>query len=102
MKAIRTRLICGALVALLLLIAGTTIATAHTTGDYSISWWTVDGGGGTSQSADDQYTLSGTIGQPEVGEASGLGYTVKGGFWSSLSAAIQEFLIYLPLTAASE
>jgi hypothetical protein len=97
MKATRIRIICGTLVALILLFVGTTIATAQPSSDYNISWWTVDGGGGTSQSMDGQYTLNGTIGQPDVGAAAGIGYAVRGGFWGSLSAAIQEFLIHLPL-----
>ena len=97
MKATRIRIVCGILVALLLLFAGTTIATAQTGGDYSISWWTVDGGGGTSHSADEQYTLKGTIGQPDVGDATGMGYAVRGGFWGSLGAVVREFFIHLPL-----
>ena len=99
MKTTHTRILCGALVAFLLFFVGTTIAAAQTTGDYSISWWTVDGGGGTSQSAEKQYTLSGAIGQAEVGDATGIGYAIKGGFWASLSAAIREILIYLPLVS---
>jgi hypothetical protein len=97
MKTTRIRFVCFAMVILILLFAGTTIATAQTTGDYSISWWTIDGGGGTSQSADEQYSLSGTIGQPDVGAPSGFGFAVKAGFWGSLSAAIQELFIYLPI-----
>jgi hypothetical protein len=97
MKTTRIRVICAALVALLLLFTGTTIAFAQTASDYSITWWTIDGGGGTSRSADEQYSLSGTIGQPEVGTATGIGYAIKGGFWGSLGAAIQEFFIHLPL-----
>ena len=85
------------LLVLLLLLIGTTIASAQTDTDYSISWWTVDGGGGDSQSADEQYKLNGSIGQPDVGHATGNGYSVKGGFWISLSTAIREFFINLPL-----
>ena len=97
MQSTQTRIICGVLVAILLLFAGSTIATAHTSSVYTISWWTIDSGGGTSLYADDQYTLNGTIGQPDVGTASGVGYAIKGGFWGSLSAIIQDFFIYLPL-----
>jgi len=46
---------------------------------YAISWWTVDGGGGTSTGGG--YTLSGTIGQPDAGVMGGGGYTLTGGFW---------------------
>ena len=37
-------------------------AAANTLATYAIPWWTVDGGGGTSQGGN--YTLSGTAGQP--------------------------------------
>ena len=97
MKATKIGVISSTLILLLLLFAVTSNATAQSSSDYSISWWTVDGGGGTSQSADEQYTLSGTIGQPDVGAATGEGYSVRGGFWGSLGAAIQDFFIYLPL-----
>ena len=46
---------------------------------YAITWWTVDGGGGTSSGSG--YTLSGTIGQPDAGVMTGGGYTLTGGFW---------------------
>ncbi len=51
---------------------------------YSINWYKVAGGGGTSTNG--QYSLSGTIGQPDAsGALSGGGYTVVGGFWSIIS-----------------
>jgi hypothetical protein len=46
---------------------------------YSIDWFTIDGGGGTSTGG--VYALSGTIGQPDVGISSGGNYTLQGGFW---------------------
>jgi hypothetical protein len=100
MKTTRIHAIHGALFLLLVLLlffAGTAVATAQTDSDYDISWWTVDGGGGASQSADEQYKLNGSIGQPDVGNAAGIGYAVKGGFWGSLGTAIREFFIHLPL-----
>src|SRR5262245_32831185 len=51
---------------------------------YSIDWYTIDGGGGTSSGG--QYTLSGTIGQPDAGTSSGGSYTLEGGFWSGIYA----------------
>jgi hypothetical protein len=74
-----------------------TVSTALAADAYQITWWTVDSGGGSSQSADGQYVLNGTIGQPEAGSASGSEYSFKGGFWYSISSTIQEFLIHLPL-----
>ncbi len=47
---------------------------------YSVNWYTIDGGGGTSTGGG--YTISGTIGQPDAGPAmTGSTYTVTGGFW---------------------
>jgi hypothetical protein len=51
---------------------------------YSLEWFTVDGGGGTSTGGG--YSLSGTIGQPDAGGAmTGGNFTLTGGFWSFLS-----------------
>ena len=48
---------------------------------YSIDWYKVAGGGGTSTNG--QYSLSGTIGQPDTsGAMKGVNYSVTGGFWS--------------------
>jgi hypothetical protein len=48
---------------------------------YSINWYTIDGGGGTSTGG--VYTVSGTIGQPDAGgPMTGGNYSVTGGFWS--------------------
>lgn len=54
--------------------------------NYSIDWFTIDGGGGTSSGG--SYTLSGTIGQPDAGRLTGGSYTLDGGFWS-VAVAIQ-------------
>jgi len=51
---------------------------------YSINWFSIDGGGGTS--AGGPFTLRGTIGQPDAGRASGGPYTLVGGFWSVIAA----------------
>jgi hypothetical protein len=54
---------------------------------YSIDWYTVAGGGGTSSGG--QYTVSGTVGQPDAGVAmTGGSYSLTGGFWS-LIAVVQ-------------
>jgi hypothetical protein len=63
------------LAALLLLVS---VVLAQ--GGYDISWFTVDGGGGTSSGG--AYTLSGTAGQPDAGVLGGGTYTVTGGFWA--------------------
>lgn len=48
---------------------------------YSIGWYKMAGGGGTSTNG--QYSISGTIGQPDAsGAMSGGNYSVTGGFWA--------------------
>jgi hypothetical protein len=51
---------------------------------YSINWFTVDGGGGTCTGG--VYSVSGTVGQPDAGRLSGGNYTVDGGFWGIIAA----------------
>ena len=49
--------------------------------NYSIDWHKIAGGGATSTNA--QYSLSGTIGQPDAaGQSTGGSFSVTGGFWS--------------------
>lgn len=48
---------------------------------YSINWYKLAGGGDTSTNS--QFSLSGTIGQPDAGAAmSGGAYSLTGGFWA--------------------
>ncbi|MEI7938568.1 MAG: hypothetical protein WCK27_17930 [Verrucomicrobiota bacterium] len=49
---------------------------------YSIDWFTVDGGGGTT--SDGVYEITGTIGQPDAGSVIAGNYVIEGGFWSDL------------------
>ncbi|HEV7924005.1 MAG TPA: hypothetical protein VGR14_01535 [Verrucomicrobiae bacterium] len=55
---------------------------------YSINWYTIGGGGGTSTgtSGTNTYSLSGTIGQPATATMSGGSYSLTGGFWSIIAA----------------
>jgi hypothetical protein len=78
------------LVVLALLVA---VALAQTGGGYDLSWWTVDGGGGTL--AGGSYTLSGTAGQRDAAVWQGGGYTLSGGFWGRAGPAAYD--VYLPL-----
>ena len=51
---------------------------------YSVDWYKVAGGGGTSTNG--QYSVSGTIGQPDASAAmSGGPYSVTGGFWALIN-----------------
>jgi hypothetical protein len=61
---------------------------------YDLSWWTVDGGGGTSTGGN--LELTGTIGQPDTGTASGGTFTVNGGFWGAPGSG---YRIYLPMVS---
>jgi hypothetical protein len=51
---------------------------------YSIDWYKIAGGGGTSTGG--VYAVSGTIGQPDASAAmTGGNYSLTGGFWSLVS-----------------
>jgi hypothetical protein len=51
---------------------------------YSINWYKIAGGGGTSTNG--QYSVTGTIGQPDAsGAMTGGQYSVTGGFWSLIA-----------------
>ncbi len=65
---------------LALLLAPSVLVAA----DYTIDWSTIDGGGGTSTNG--QYSLTGTIGQPDGGTMSGGNFTLQGGFWGVVAA----------------
>jgi hypothetical protein len=87
MKSHKTK--TGILFLTLLIIL--TLAATTQAQTYNITWWTVDSGGGTSTGSN--YSLSGTIGQPDAGIMTGGGYTLAGGFWGP----DQLRMIYLPL-----
>jgi hypothetical protein len=65
------------LLAVLLLSAVCTYAQ-----NFSLDWFTIDGGGGTSIGGN--FSLSGTIGQPDASAQpmTGGGFSLSGGFWS--------------------
>jgi hypothetical protein len=71
------------LTCLLLLLLSALPAALHAQ-PYSIDWFTIDGGGGTSTGG--TYSVSGTIGQPDAGRMSGGNYTLDGGFWGIIAA----------------
>lgn len=53
---------------------------------YSISWYKISGGGGTSTNGG--YSVTGTIGQPDASLAmTGGNYSITGGFWSIISVS---------------
>ena len=65
--------------AVLPMLGSMTVATAQ---NYTIDWFTIDGGAGTSVSG--PYSLSGTIGQPDANQQpmTGGSSSLRGGFWS--------------------
>ncbi|MDB6058687.1 MAG: hypothetical protein JWO95_2531 [Verrucomicrobiales bacterium] len=62
------------------LFSGAVAARAQS---YSIDWYKIAGGGGTSSNG--TYLVSGTIGQADAGSMSGGNYSLTGGFWSLIS-----------------
>jgi hypothetical protein len=83
------------MIAVLLIPAVYGVHTALADSGYQINWWTIDGGGGESAGGD--YTLKGTIGQPDTGSAEGGDYTLAGGFWVEGILDLLEYIIHLPL-----
>ena len=64
---------------------------------YSIDWYKIAGGGGTSIGA--TYQVTGTIGQPDAsGSMSGGNYSLTGGFWSLISVVQTAGLPNLAIT----
>lgn len=49
--------------------------------DFSIDWSTIDGGGGSASSPGGEFSINGTVGQPDPGQASGGPFSLQGGFW---------------------
>jgi hypothetical protein len=71
----------------LFLLFGLLVPALSQAQSYSIDWYRIAGGGGTSTGA--TYQVTGSIGQPDAGGAmSGGQYSVTGGFWS-LIAVVQ-------------
>jgi hypothetical protein len=68
---------------------------------YSINWYKIAGGGGTSSgtSGSTTYSVSGTIGQQDASTAmTGGSYSLTGGFWSIVSVLETAGLPYLTIT----
>lgn len=66
------------------LLALNLMALASFAQPYSIDWYKISGGGGTSTNG--QYSVSGTIGQHDASDAlTGGSYSLTGGFWSLIS-----------------
>jgi hypothetical protein len=78
----------------LLALLAPLLASAQT---YSIDWYKVAGGGGTSTGG--AYAVSGTIGQQDAsGAMAGGSYSLTGGFWALISAVQTPGLPNLTIT----
>lgn len=66
----------------IVIVVGVLLVALGALAQYSIDWFTVDGGGGTSTGG--VYSVTGTIGQPDASPQTLQGgpYSVTGGFWS--------------------
>jgi hypothetical protein len=62
------------------LLAWLACGAATASAQFSISRFTIDGGGGT-RSTGGVFAVGGTIGQPDAGSLSGSTFTLDGGFW---------------------
>ena len=63
----------------IILCAGAVALGSGGRSDFDLSWYTIDGGGGTSIGGD--FVLSGTIGQPDAGVMTGGDFQLAGGCW---------------------
>jgi hypothetical protein len=79
---------------LALWIPASSIQTRALSAGYDLSWWTVDGGGGSVSDEASSYALGSTLGQPDAVGWEGSRYTLTGGFWSG---ALVAYGTYLPL-----
>jgi hypothetical protein len=57
------------------------LATADAGAQTAITWFTLDGGGGTSSNG--AFAVTGTVGQADAAVSVGGNFTVRGGFWSA-------------------
>ena len=87
MKLNRPRVLGGQGIAILAVVCA--VITAPALSQYELSWYTIDGGGGTSSGG--PYVLTGTIGQPDAAWSRAGKYELLGGFWPGGPLCIVEF-----------
>src|SRR5579859_151665 len=76
-----TRLTDGVFMKIAILLAGLLLPAVGQTQSYSIDWYKVSGGGGTSTGG--VFSVNGTIGQHDAGQVlAGGDFSITGGFWS--------------------
>lgn len=72
-------------------VLGVSMVAAQTGGSYSLSWFGLPGGGGTSSGG--TYSVTGAIGQPFASQAVGSTYTVQTGFFGGGGQRFRLFII---------
>jgi hypothetical protein len=81
----------------IILLLGFVVPLAGFAQQYSIDWYKVAGGSGTSTGG--VYSVSGTIGQPDAGgPMTGGSYSLTGGFWALISVVQTPGLPNLTIT----
>ena len=85
--------LCGLVLGLFLIfnLGQASVTALAPSAGYSLSWWTVDGGGG--ESGVGAYQLGGTIGQADAGASGSGAYILQGGFWPGAGSSIT---VYIP------
>ena len=63
------------------------VAAPRAFAQFDIPWHTIDGGGGVCSAGN--FTVMGTIGQPDAGVVSGGNFTIESGFWPGVLALQQ-------------
>ncbi len=94
----KRRLILSCLVTLILALVISGLAQAQTGGGYDLTWGTVAGGGATgSANTPGSFNLNDTIGQASTGAATGAGYTLTSGLWSTIASVATTYHVFLPV-----
>jgi hypothetical protein len=89
-KTLFVSILVTLLFAVSLSLGGARATLAQSGGTYTLTWSSMDGGGGVSNSG--AYSLSGTVGQPDTGALNGGTYTLAGGFWGGGAELARLFL----------
>ena len=77
MKLLRQSILKKQVILITMFALGLIVSTSL--GQYELSWYTIDGGGGRSTGG--PYALTGTIGQPDAAYSAAGNYELLGGFW---------------------
>lgn len=95
MKKFRTGFLSATLLLVLgWLILATGASLAQNT-QFTLLWWTVDSGGGSSGS--EQYAMESTIGQTDTGSMASERYSLNTGYRDAPGPSRSDNFIYLPL-----